>query len=79
MLKLKGELKLKGNLVDARGRSCPEPVLSTKKAIEASPDGVKVLVDNATARENIKRFAKNSGYNVEVVENDEGILLTLSR
>ncbi|WDU84688.1 sulfurtransferase TusA family protein [Caloramator sp. Dgby_cultured_2] len=51
----------------------------TKKAIEASPDGVKVLVDNATAKENIKRFAKNSGYNVEVVENDEGILLTLSR
>ncbi|KRQ85800.1 SirA-like protein [Caloramator mitchellensis] len=70
---------MKDNIIDARGRACPEPVLLTKKGVEASPNGVKVLVDNVTARENIKRFAKNSGYEVKVEENGEGILLTLSR
>jgi len=69
---------LKDNIIDARGRACPEPVLMTKKAME-SYSCVKVLVDNVTARENIKRFAKNNGYKIDILENDEGILLTLSR
>lgn len=72
-------LSLKPNVVDARGRSCPEPVLMTKKAIETSPSGASILVDNVTARENIKRFAKNKGYEVKVTEDQEGILLVLSK
>ncbi|NLP18698.1 MAG: preprotein translocase subunit TatB [Firmicutes bacterium] len=67
------------NKVDARGRSCPEPVLLTKRAIDQHPDGVQVIVDNTTARENVKRFAENSGYKVGIVEDGEDYLLTLGR
>ncbi len=65
--------------VDARGRSCPEPVLLTKKAIDQSPEGVQVLVDNTTASENIKRFAGNLGYNVEITKEGQDYVLTISR
>jgi TusA-related sulfurtransferase len=72
-------LSLKANIVDARGRACPEPVLMTKKAVAANPSGASILVDNTTARENIKRFGKNKGYAVDVTEDQEGILLVLSK
>jgi tRNA 2-thiouridine synthesizing protein A len=65
--------------IDARGRACPEPVLMTKKALGANPEGIEVLVDNITARENIKRFAGNLGYQVIVVEQEEDYLLKLTK
>jgi tRNA 2-thiouridine synthesizing protein A len=71
--------KLEFNKVDARGRSCPEPVLLTKRALDRSPEGVQVLVDNATARENVKRFAGNLGYNVKIAEEGQDYILTISR
>lgn len=65
--------------IDARGRSCPEPVLLTKKAVENSPKGVIVLVDNTTARDNIIRFAKNAGYQVKTEQDGIDYILSLSR
>lgn len=70
---------MKDNIIDARGRACPEPVLMTKKAIEMSRDGIKVIVDNVTARENIRRFASNSGYTTDVVEQDEDFIISLRK
>ena len=66
-------------VVDARGRACPEPVLMVKKAAEKNPEGLQVLVDNVTARENVKRFASNLGYNVSIAEEEEDFLLTISK
>ncbi len=38
--------------VDARGLSCPQPVVLAKKAVENTQEEViEVLVDNAAARE----------------------------
>lgn len=65
--------------MDARGRSCPEPVLLTKKAVSQHPEGVQVMVDNTTARDNIKRFAGSQGYSVQVKQDGENFVLTLSR
>ncbi len=59
-------------LVDAKGLACPEPVILTKKALDAH-DEVTVLVDNATALENVKRLASVSGCAVEVAEEPGGI------
>lgn len=70
---------LKLNEIDARGLSCPQPVLLTKKAIEKNPEGIQVLVDNTTARNNIVRFASNSGYKVEVNTQGSDFLLTLRK
>lgn len=44
--------------VDARGCSCPQPVLMTKNAISQEQE-IQVLVDNNTARQNIERFANS--------------------
>lgn len=70
---------MKLNSIDARGRSCPEPVLMTKKALQNNPEALEVLVDNMTAKENVTRFAKNSGYNVEVTQNGNDYILSLKK
>jgi selenium metabolism protein YedF len=55
-------------IINAKGLACPEPVVLTKKALEAHSE-IAVLVDNTTAMENIKRFGSSAGCSVEV--NDE--------
>jgi selenium metabolism protein YedF len=59
-------------LINAKGLACPEPVILTKKALEAYSD-VVVLVDNTTAKENIKRFASSVGCSVEVNDEPGGV------
>jgi selenium metabolism protein YedF len=57
--------------IDARGLACPQPVLETKKALEKVVSGsLRVLVDNTTAKENVSRFARNQGCEVEVQESE---------
>jgi tRNA 2-thiouridine synthesizing protein A len=52
-------------VIDACGLSCPEPVLLTKKYIDAKTQtSFKVLVDNMAACENISALAKNLGWTV---------------
>ena len=55
------------NTVDARGYSCPEPVLMTQRAVKSGLP-LTVLVDNMTAVNNITRFANNAGYVVKSKE-----------
>ena len=55
---------------DARGRSCPEPVILTQRQFR-STDKFEVLVDNACAVQNITRFAENKGASVTVTETGE--------
>lgn len=44
-------------LVDARGRSCPEPVILARQGLAAAAgEELVVLVDTAVARENVSRF-----------------------
>jgi len=57
--------------VDARGLSCPAPVLMTKKAVEKDTlDRFEVLVDNEAARQNVSRFL--AAQNFSVSTNQEG-------
>lgn len=59
--------------VDARGLACPQPVLETKRVLDQSADSLfQVLVDNVTARENVSRFARNQGCEVEVRDGAAG-------
>lgn len=51
--------------IDARGLSCPQPVILTKKALEGG-GSVTTVVDNTAALENVSRLAQGLGYNVEV-------------
>ena len=65
--------------VDARGFSCPIPVVRTKKAINENPTAmITVLVDDTTAKENVSRLAKSEGYSVKIEEIRDGFCLRLS-
>ncbi|MDD3409386.1 MAG: sulfurtransferase TusA family protein [Eubacteriales bacterium] len=65
--------------VDARGRSCPEPVVMTRNAVLAHPEGVSVRVDNPCAAENITRFGKNAGCKVQRRDEGNESVLVLTR
>lgn len=64
------------NVIDARGLSCPQPVILTMKALEKSAS-VRVLVDNETAVQNIKRFADSKGKQADVKEDGEDFILDI--
>ncbi|HQO83397.1 MAG TPA: sulfurtransferase TusA family protein [Synergistales bacterium] len=67
--------------VDARGLSCPQPVVETKKAMGKRSGGkIEVLVDTATSRENVSRFARNQGWEVSTEEvSDGGFMVVLNK
>lgn len=65
-------------IIDARGLSCPQPVVLTRKALEKA-DELTVIVDNATAEQNVSRLAENHGLAVSVEEKGDGIYLRLTR
>ena len=56
-------------MVDARGLPCPQPVIRTRKAMEAG-DAVTTLVTNETSMHNVQRMAEKAGWQVQV--NQEG-------
>lgn len=66
------------NQVDARGYSCPEPVLMTKNALKNGTPLV-VLVDNETPLQNVRRFAVNNGYQVSWKEVGEDYEITITK
>lgn len=57
-------------LVDARGLSCPQPVILSRDAVKKLGSGgsVEVLVDTVTSRENVRRAVENMGCTVEIQE-----------
>ena len=60
-------------VVDARGLSCPQPVMLTRQTIRKLDKGtVEVLVDSGTARDNVSRIARNTGWKVTVEEKSDG-------
>jgi len=67
------------NTLDARGLSCPEPVVMIRKAMKSKEDAYQILVDNTTAKENITRFASNQGYAVKATEKDGDLLLDITK
>jgi tRNA 2-thiouridine synthesizing protein A len=65
--------------VDARGFSCPIPVVKTQRAIDQNPGNpVTVLVDSDVAKENVYRLARSKGYSVKVEETPDGYRLMLT-
>ena len=65
--------------IDARGLSCPEPVILTRQAMADGEAAYVVLVDNNTSKENVTRYAEHQGYRVSVTEQDGEFTLTLTK
>ena len=66
-------------MVDARGLSCPMPVIMTQKAMKSKEDYYEVLVDAPAPLENVTRYAQSQGYKVEVEDRGGEYLLKISR
>lgn len=56
--------------VDASGMSCPQPVLLAKNAAKDSNE-VEIICDNNTSRNNVAKYLKSTGFNVEIEEDGE--------
>ena len=65
--------------IDARGLSCPEPVVLLRSAMSTGEDSYQIIVDNHASRENTTRYAPHMGYQVSTAENDGEWTLTFSK
>ena len=45
--------------VDARGLSCPEPIMLTAEALKNEKGPIKVLVSEPVQKENVEKYAKS--------------------
>jgi selenium metabolism protein YedF len=59
-------------IVNALGLACPQPVVLAKQAIETN-EKVKVIVDNETALENVKRLGTKLGCDIKVEKKKDNI------
>ena len=74
-------------VLDARGLSCPEPVIMIKKAVDAAkaagsiPEGITftIMVDNRTSVENITRFGEHAGLTVTSEKTGDDFTVTLKK
>ena len=61
-------------MIDARGYSCPEPVMMLTKE-----DSYEILVDNRISVENLTRYAGHNGYDTECKEEGEDFHLFIRK
>ena len=68
-------------IVDARGLSCPQPVLMTLEQIKELTKGeVEILVDTDTSKENVSRAAESQNWRVqEIREEGEGYQIKIKK
>jgi len=68
-------------MVDARGLSCPQPVLLALNEIKKMTKGeIVILVDTDTSKENVSRAATSQGWILKGVEPDgTGYRISISK
>ena len=68
-------------VVDARGLSCPQPVLLALSEIKKMNKGeIVVLVDTDTSKENVSRAATSQGWNLKSIESEgTGYRISISK
>jgi len=67
--------------IDARGLSCPQPVLLTLEAMKKISQGqLTILVDTDTSKENVRRAAASQGWQEAGVQEKAGVYqITLNK
>lgn len=50
--------------VDARGLSCPEPMMLTEEAVKSEKGAIRVLVTEPHQRMNVEKCARDHGRNI---------------
>jgi tRNA 2-thiouridine synthesizing protein A len=67
--------------IDARGLSCPQPVVLTDQAIRNGETHFKILVNSNTSKENVLRLIRKSKikFKTEILENGEDTIIEVSQ
>ncbi|MFH2065368.1 MAG: sulfurtransferase TusA family protein [Pseudomonadota bacterium] len=67
--------------VDARGLSCPQPVIMTLDEIKKGNEkAIIVLVDTDTSKENVMRAAESQGCRInDVASEGEGYRISITK
>ena len=66
--------------IDARGFSCPQPVVLTRNKMKELGKGTfEVIVETGTSRDNITRLAQHEGWAIEIKQEGDEFRLILSR
>ncbi len=63
--------------VDARGLSCPEPIMLTADALKSADGPVKVLVSEPHQKTNVEKLAKDRGKKTTVTEDGSGFVIII--
>ncbi|MFA9422672.1 MAG: sulfurtransferase-like selenium metabolism protein YedF [Sedimentibacter sp.] len=66
-------------IVDARGKTCPQPVIMTKKQADAGETDITVIVDNETAKLNVLKIGAKLNFNTSTIEKKDGIYVYLKK
>ena len=68
-------------IIDAKGLSCPQPVLMTLDKIKEIKKGeIVIKVDTNTAKENVSRAAQSQGWKiVDIQKQEAGYQLTIKK
>lgn len=64
--------------IDAKGKSCPIPVIMAKKEIEGGVKFFTIEVDNKIAVENLKKLANSQGFETTVEESNGNFKVNFS-
>ncbi len=70
-----------GTTVDAKGLSCPQPVLLTVNEMKKLKKGeIEVLVDTETSRENVSRAATSNGWTIKnITQESSGYRISIEK
>ena len=67
-------------VIDCRGLACPQPVITTKQALDQLKEGkLMVIVDNASSCNNVERFVHSQGCSVEIKEEGQDFYLHIQK
>lgn len=68
-------------IVDARGLSCPQPVLLSLEEMKKLAKGrIEILVDTDTSKENVSRAAASQGWEVKDIQSEgEGYRIAIEK
>jgi len=57
------------SVIDCRGLACPQPVITTKQALDrVKEEELIVIVDNTSSCNNVERFVRSQGCSVQIRE-----------
>jgi len=67
-------------VIDCRGLACPQPVVTTKQALDQLQGGeLMVIVNNASSCNNVERFARSQGCSVDIKEAGEDFYVHIQK